>query len=167
MVAALTGEPPANVTGRGTGLDDEAYRRKVAVVAQALQRHRPTADDPIGALAVVGGFEIAGLVGAILGAASASVPVLLDGFIVGAAALVASALCPSLPPRLVASHRSVEPGHAIALRHLGLSPLLELDLRLGEGTGAALAMGLVDAACAIRDEMATFQAAGVSERTGE
>jgi NaMN:DMB phosphoribosyltransferase len=98
----------------------------------------------------------------ILGAVGASIPVVLDGFITGAAALVVAALAPAAPPRLLAAHRSVEPGHAVALRHLGLDPVLDLDLRLGEGTGAALAFGLIDAAVAIRDEMATFSSAGVS-----
>ena len=140
LVAALSDRPPAEVTGRGTGLDAEAVRRKVDVIEAALRRHHPRRDDPIGALAAVGGFEIAALVGAILAAAEARTPVILDGFITGAAALVAATIAPGLGPRLIASHRSPEPGHAAVIEQLGLDPLLDLDLRLGEGTGAALAL---------------------------
>ncbi|MFN8516767.1 MAG: nicotinate-nucleotide--dimethylbenzimidazole phosphoribosyltransferase [Chloroflexia bacterium] len=164
IVAAITGRPVAEVTGRGTGVDDEGWRRKVAVIAGALALHRPDPGDPLGVLAAIGGFEIGGLAGVMLGAAARRVPVVLDGFIAGAAALVACGLAPALAPRLVAAHRSVEIGHGAALAHLGLVPLLDLDLRLGEGTGAALGMGLCAAACALLDEMATFGEAGVSER---
>lgn len=162
LVATLTGEPADAVTGRGTGLDEAGRRRKAAVVEAALARHRPDPGDPLGVLAAVGGLEIAVLVGVILGAAAARVPVVLDGFITGAAALVAAAFCPALPPHLIAAHRSAEPGHAVVLDRLGLRPLLDLDLRLGEGTGAALALGLIDAAVALRDGMATFESAGVA-----
>lgn len=162
LVAALTGEPVARVTGRGTGIDDRTHARKVAAVERALAVNRPDAEDPIGVLAAVGGLEIAALVGLILGAAAARIPVVLDGFITGAAALVAGAIEPALPPRLIAAHRSSEPGHAIVLERLGLRPYLDLDLRLGEGSGAALAIGLIVAACRIRDEMATFESAAVS-----
>jgi nicotinate-nucleotide--dimethylbenzimidazole phosphoribosyltransferase len=162
ITAAMTGLPVDRVTGRGTGIDDATWARKVDVVARALDRHRPDAGDPIGVLAAVGGFEIGALVGLVLAAAEARIPVILDGFITAAAALLATAVAPSVGQRLIAGHRSAEPGHAIALDRLGLEPLLELDLRLGEGTGAALAMSLVDATLAIRDGMATFEGAGVA-----
>jgi nicotinate-nucleotide--dimethylbenzimidazole phosphoribosyltransferase len=132
------------------------------VIEAALILHRPDPQDPIGVLAAVGGLEIAGLVGAILVAAAARVPIVLDGFITGAAALVATAIAPNLPDRLLAAHRSVEPGHAIVLDRLGLRPILELDLRLGEGSGAALAIPIIRAAARICGEMATFEQAGVS-----
>ena len=166
LVAVLTGLPVSAVTGRGTGIDDAALDSKVALIERAIAVNRPSAADPLSVLAAVGGLEIATLVGLILGAAAAGIPVILDGFITAAAGLVAACLCPPLPPRLIASHRSVEPGHAAVLERLGLRPLLELDLRLGEGTGAALALGLLDAACAVRDGMATFASAGVSGPAG-
>jgi nicotinate-nucleotide--dimethylbenzimidazole phosphoribosyltransferase len=162
LVAALTGRPPAEVTGRGTGLDDEAVLRKVAVIEAALRLHEPRRDDPLGTLAAVGGLEIAALVGAMQAAAEARIPVVLDGFITGAAALVAVRIAPTLAPRLIASHRSAEPGHRVVLELLGLEPLLDLDLRLGEGSGAALSLPLVRAATRILAEMATFESAGVS-----
>jgi nicotinate-nucleotide--dimethylbenzimidazole phosphoribosyltransferase len=161
IVAALTGRPPADVTGRGTGVDDAGRARKVDAIERALALHRPDPADPIGVLAAVGGLEIAALVGVILAAAADRVPLVLDGFITGAAALVASGLAPTVGERLFAGHRSVEPGHAVVLDRLGTRPLLDLDLRLGEGTGAALAMGLIVAAVQARDGMATFDAAGV------
>lgn len=167
IVAAITGRSAAEVTGRGTGIDDAGLAHKVAVVERALAVNRPRSDDPFGILASVGGLEIAGLVGVILGAAARRIPVLLDGFIAGAAALVATELCPAARDYLVAAHRSVEIGHRVVLERLGLAPFLELDLRLGEGTGAALLMHLVDDALAILAEMATFETAGVSERTVE
>jgi nicotinate-nucleotide--dimethylbenzimidazole phosphoribosyltransferase len=162
IVAAMTGAAPGVVTGRGTGIDDAARIRKVAVIEEALARNAPDPADPIGVLAAVGGLEIAALVGVILGAIAARVPVVLDGFITGAAALVAAALAPGAADRLIAAHQSVEPGHAVVLARLGLRPLLDLDLRLGEGTGAALGMQLIHAAVSVRDEMATFSAAAVS-----
>jgi nicotinate-nucleotide--dimethylbenzimidazole phosphoribosyltransferase len=162
IVSALTGLPPARVTGRGTGIDDPTHGRKVETITRALARHRPDPADPIGVLAAVGGLEIAALVGVMLGAVAARRPVVLDGFITGAAALIVVGLAPGAAPRLIAGHRSSEPGHAIVLERLGLRPLLELDLRLGEGTGAALAIGLIDAGVALRDGMATFGSAGVS-----
>ena len=162
ITAAMTGLAADRVTGRGTGIDEATRDRKVAVVERALARHRPDPADPIGTLAAVGGLEIGALVGLILGAAGARIPVILDGFITAAAALLAVGLAPSVADRLLAGHRSVEPGHAVILDRLGRRPLLELDLRLGEGTGAALAMSLVDAAVAVRDGMATFDAAAVS-----
>jgi nicotinate-nucleotide--dimethylbenzimidazole phosphoribosyltransferase len=162
ITAAMTGLTPERVTGRGTGIDDAAHRHKVDVVARALTSNAPDAADPVGVLATVGGFEVGVLVGLTIGAAVQRIPVILDGFITGAAALLAAGLAPGIEEHLIAAHRSVEPGHAVVLERLGLRPLLELDLRLGEATGAALAMSLVDAAIAVRDGMATFDAAGVS-----
>jgi nicotinate-nucleotide--dimethylbenzimidazole phosphoribosyltransferase len=167
VVAALTGRRVADVTGRGAGLDDEGLAHKVATIEAALDRDDLDAADPLDVLAAVGGLEIAALVGLIAGAAAARIPLVLDGFITGAAALVVAALQPAVAPRLLAAHRSTEPGHAVVLDRLGLRPLLELDLRLGEGSGAALALGLLDAAVAIRDGMASFASAGVSERPAE
>jgi nicotinate-nucleotide--dimethylbenzimidazole phosphoribosyltransferase len=164
IVAALTGLPPSEVTGRGTGVDDATWRHKIAVIERGLDVNHPDPVDPVGVLAAVGGLEIALLTGLALGAAAEGIPVIADGFITGAAALVAARLCPALPLRLIAAHRSVEPGHTVVLDDLGLRPLLDLGLRLGEGTGAALAMTLVDAAVHIRDEMANFESAGVADR---
>lgn len=164
IVAALTGRPAIEVTGRGTGLDDAGVRRKAGLIEVALVRHGLSPQDPLSTLAALGGLEIAALVGAILEAASRRVPVVLDGFITGAAALVAAGLEPELPGHLIAAHRSAEPGHRIALDALGLEPLLDLDLRLGEGSGAALAIPLVRAAARILGEMATFDEAEVSNR---
>ena len=162
LSAVFTGAPVDRVTGHGTGIDDAGRRRKVEVIESALALHHPDPADPIGVLAAVGGFEIAVLVGVIVEAALAAIPVVLDGFISGAAALVAVGLEPRLAPRLIAGHRSSEPGHAIVLDHLGLTPILDLDLRLGEASGAALAMAVVAAAAAIRDDMATFDSAGIA-----
>ncbi|HET9085216.1 MAG TPA: nicotinate-nucleotide--dimethylbenzimidazole phosphoribosyltransferase [Candidatus Limnocylindrales bacterium] len=162
ITSVMTGLPPERVTGRGTGIDDATHARKIEMVTRAIARNVPEPGDPIGVLAAVGGFEIGVLVGVIIGAAGARIPVILDGFITGAAALIAAGLAPAIEARCVAGHRSVEPGHAVVLERLRLRPLLELDLRLGEGTGAALAMSLIDAAIAIRDGMATFESAGVA-----
>jgi nicotinate-nucleotide--dimethylbenzimidazole phosphoribosyltransferase len=161
-VAVMTGSAPAIVTGRGTGIDDVTHRRKVTIIGQAIARNPTDPADPIGVLAAVGGLEIGALVGIILGAVAGRVPVVLDGFITGAAALLAAGLAPRVSERVIAAHRSVEPGHAIVLGRLGLRPLLDLDLRLGEGTGAALAMQLIDAAVRLRDGMATFSSAAIS-----
>jgi nicotinate-nucleotide--dimethylbenzimidazole phosphoribosyltransferase len=166
LAAVFTGAPVEELCGRGTGIDDAALRRKIDVVRRGLEINRPDRDDPIDALAKVGGLEIAGLVGVALGGAAARVPVIVDGFICSAAALVASRIAPRAAGYLIASHKSVEPGHRAVLRALDARPLLDLDLRLGEGTGAALAMGLVDASLAILHEMATFASAGVSDRAG-
>ncbi len=163
LVAALTGSHPRDVTGRGTGIDDPTLARKVAVVTAAL-RDRPATGDALDTLASLGGFEHAGLVGFVLGAATRRVPVVLDGVIAGSAALVAQALAPQAVDVCFAGHRSVEPGHAVALAALGLRPLVDLDLRLGEGTGALLALPLVVAAGALLAEMATFDAAGVARK---
>jgi nicotinate-nucleotide--dimethylbenzimidazole phosphoribosyltransferase len=164
ITAVMTGRSVAEVTGRGTGIDDAGHDRKVQVIRQAIDLHRPNRIDPLDVLAKVGGLEIGGLVGVILGAAAARVPVVLDGFIAGAAALIAVGLQPLCREYLIAAHRSVERGHQAVLDHLKLKPLLDLDLRLGEGTGACLGMDLVCAAVRIYTEMATFDEAGVSEK---
>lgn len=163
LTAVLTGAPPEEVTGRGTGIDDRALAHKIDVIRRAIAHNRPDANDGLDVLAKLGGFEIAGLAGVALGAASHRLPVVIDGFITSAAALVAARLQPSLSGYLLAAHRSVEKGHRFALQALGTRPLLDLDLRLGEGTGAALAFGLIDAALRILHEMATFESAGVSD----
>jgi nicotinate-nucleotide--dimethylbenzimidazole phosphoribosyltransferase len=164
IAAVLTGETVAQVTGRGTGIDDQGYRRKVEVIEQAIMRHHPNPDDPLDVLSKVGGLEIAGLAGLILGGAAHRIPVVLDGFIAGAAALIAVKLQPHCRHYLIASHQSVERGHGAILTQLGLRPLFDLSLRLGEGTGACLGIGLVQAAIKILTQMATFDEAGVSER---
>jgi nicotinate-nucleotide--dimethylbenzimidazole phosphoribosyltransferase len=161
--AVFTGAPPEEVTGRGTGIDDATMRRKIDVIRRGLHVNQPNARDAIGALAAVGGFEIAGLAGVVLGAAAARVAVVVDGFIASVAALAATRIAPLAAGYLVASHRSVEAGHRLVLQAIGQQPLLDLDLRLGEGTGAALAMTLVDAALKILAEMATFETAGVTD----
>ncbi|MEA2579030.1 MAG: nicotinate-nucleotide--dimethylbenzimidazole phosphoribosyltransferase, partial [Chloroflexota bacterium] len=135
-------------------------------IERALATNAPDPADPIGVLAAVGGLEIGALVGVILGSVAARVPVVLDGFITGAAALLAAALSPVVAERVIAAHRSLEPGHAIVLARLGVQPFLDLELRLGEGTGAALAMQLIDAAVRVRDQMATFDSAAVSGPVG-
>jgi nicotinate-nucleotide--dimethylbenzimidazole phosphoribosyltransferase len=162
VVAVMAGAAPVAVTGHGTGIDDATHRRKVAVIERAIARNAPDPADPIGVLAAVGGLEIGALVGVILGAVAVRVPMVLDGFITGASALLAADLAPRVAERVIAAHRSVEPGHAIVLDRLGLRPILDLDLRLGEGTGAALAIQLIDAAMRVRDGMATFTSAAVS-----
>jgi nicotinate-nucleotide--dimethylbenzimidazole phosphoribosyltransferase len=164
ITAAITGASPERVTGRGTGVDDAGLARKVEVVARALSVNAPDPRDGLDVLAKVGGFEIAGLVGVILAGASRRAPVVLDGFIAGAAALVAVTLVPAARAALFASHRSAEPGHAAVLAHLGQEPYLDLELRLGEGTGAALFIHLARAAALVWGEMATFKSAGVSQR---
>lgn len=161
IIAALTGRPAASVTGRGTGLDDTKLRHKIAVVETALARHQPAAQNT---LAKVGGFEIGVMAGLMLGAAAQRVPVVIDGLISTAAALIAAQLAPAVTGYLIAGHRSAEPGHRIALEWLGLEPLLDLEMRLGEGTGALLAFPLIEAAMRTLNEMATFDEAGVSDR---
>ena len=162
IVSAITGAPPKSVTGRGTGLDDEQFKSKVSVIDRVLELNKPDPKDPWDVLSKVGGFEIAGIAGLILGAASMGKPVLIDGFISTAGALIAQGLCPAAADYMIAAHRSVEQGHRIALEHLKKQPLLDLDMRLGEGTGAALAMSLVEAAVRILTEVATFEEASVS-----
>jgi nicotinate-nucleotide--dimethylbenzimidazole phosphoribosyltransferase len=165
VTAALTGLPVEAVTGRGTGVDDATWRRKVDVVGRGLAINRPDAADGLDVLAKVGGLEIAGLAGVILAGAAWRIPIILDGFIAGAAALAAVALKPEARHYLIAAHRSVEPGHRHVLAALGLTPYLDLGMRLGEGTGAALGIGLARAATALLAEMATFKSAGVSDRS--
>ena len=161
LIAALTGRAPAAVTGRGTGIDDATFQLKVKVVERALARHAPDPADPLGVLASVGGLEHGALAGLALAAASRRVPVLLDGVNAGAAALVAVAIEPRVAGFLIAGHRSVEPGASAAMEHLGLAPLLDLQMRLGEGTGALLAVPIVKAAAAVLAGMATFAEAGL------
>lgn len=163
IVAALTDAHPATVTGRGTGIDDAQFRHKVDVIEKALRVNQPNPDDALDVLAKVGGFEIGGIAGLILGAASLRRPILIDGFISTAGALIAHGICPRCTDHMIAAHRSVEQGHRVALDHLHKEPLLDLDLRLGEGTGAALAMTLVEAAVRILTEVATFEEASVSK----
>jgi len=163
IVAAIRSLPAAEVTGRGTGIDDARLANKIAVVERALEVNRPDATDGVDVLAKVGGFEIGGLAGFILGAAAKRRPVLVDGFISTAGALIALALAPAAADYMIASHRSAEAGHRHALEHLGKEPLLDLGLRLGEGTGAALAMSLVGAAARLLTDVATFGEAAVSE----
>ncbi|HEY80685.1 MAG TPA: nicotinate-nucleotide--dimethylbenzimidazole phosphoribosyltransferase [Caldilineae bacterium] len=162
IAAAFTGQDPASIVGRGTGLDDAGVQHKIDVVRRALARHQPDPADALDVLAKVGGFEIAGLTGAILATAAHRRPVVVDGFISTAAAMIAAGLAPAVRPYLIASHHSQEQGHAIMLDWLGLKPLLDLNLRLGEGTGAALAISLAEAACKVLDEMATFAEAAVA-----
>ncbi|TDU02791.1 nicotinate-nucleotide-dimethylbenzimidazole phosphoribosyltransferase /cob(II)yrinic acid a,c-diamide reductase [Streptomyces sp. 846.5] len=164
LICVFTGEDPSVVTGRGTGIDDETHARKIAVVREALALHRPDPADPIGVLAAVGGLEHAALAGFMLGAASLRTPVILDGVIAGSAALVAKAIAPEVLAACVAGHRSAEPGHKAALAKLGLRPLIDLDLRLGEGTGALLALPLVQSAARAMHDVATFDSAGVTEK---
>jgi len=167
LTAAITGLPPRAVTGRGTGVDDDGLWRKVVVIERALAVNRPDPGDALDLLAKVGGFEIGFLAGVMLAAAEARRPVVLDGFITGAAALIGCGLCPRLADYLLASHLSVEPGHQALLNRLELRPLFSLDMRLGEGTGAALGIFLVEAAARCLAEMATFAEAGVSQRRAE
>ncbi len=162
LVCAFTGRDPAEVTGRGTGIDAATYARKVDVVRRGLALHRPDPADPIGVLAALGGFEHGALAGFILSAAALRVPVILDGMIAGAAALAAVALAPGAVGACVAGHRSVEPGHTVTLDHLGLRPLVDLELRLGEGTGALLALPIVQSAARVLRDVATFDSAGVA-----
>ncbi|QOC95195.1 nicotinate-nucleotide--dimethylbenzimidazole phosphoribosyltransferase [Micromonospora craniellae] len=164
LIAAFTGVDAAEATGRGTGVDDPTYQHKIEVVRAALRRHAPDPDDPLGVLASVGGLEHAALTGFVLGAAARRVPVLLDGVIAVSAALAAAALAPDAVGAMIAGHRSAEPGAAVALRRLGLDPLIDLGLRLGEGTGALLALPVVTGAARVLHEVATFDAAGVAEK---
>ena len=163
LAAVLLGKPPEEVTGRGTGVDDEGWRHKVDAIGRSLAANPIAPGNPLAVLAALGGFEIAGLTGLVLGAATRRIPVLLDGFITGVAALLAARLSSASADYLIASHRSSESGHGPVLEALGLVPLLDLDLRLGEGSGAALALPLVGAALAILEGMATFEEAGVSD----
>jgi nicotinate-nucleotide--dimethylbenzimidazole phosphoribosyltransferase len=163
IAAVITGRAVAEVTGRGTGIDDEGLLHKVAVIERALEVNRPDPKDGLDVLAKVGGFEVGGLAGLILGAAAQRKPVVIDGFISTAGALIACTLAPAVADYLVAAHRSTEKGHEVMLAHLGKKPLLDLGLRLGEGTGAALAMSLVEGAVRILEGVATFAEASVSQ----
>jgi nicotinate-nucleotide--dimethylbenzimidazole phosphoribosyltransferase len=164
LTAVFAGADPAAVTGRGTGIDDATLLHKTAVIAAALDRHTPDASDPLGVLAAVGGLEHAALAGFILGAAAHRVPVIIDGVIAASAALAAAAFAPDAVAAMVAGHRSAEPGASVALAHLGLEPLIDLGMRLGEGSGAVLALPVVAAAVRVLHEVATFDSAGVSEK---
>ncbi|MDP9312335.1 MAG: nicotinate-nucleotide--dimethylbenzimidazole phosphoribosyltransferase [Pseudomonadota bacterium] len=164
IVAAITGRPISDVTGRGTGVDDAGWQRKGAAIERALAVNRPDPADPLDVLAKVGVYEIGGLAGVILGAAARRIPIIIDGFISGAAALIAAELCPLVHNYLIAAHNSFEIGHHVVLERMELGPLLNLNLRLGEGTGAALAMHLVDDALAVLDEMATFREASIAAK---
>lgn len=161
ITAIMTGRPVSEVTGRGAGIDDVGLARKIHVIEHALQLNRPNAEDPLDVLAKVGGFEIGGLVGVIVGGAAYRIPVVLDGFIAGASALLAVALVPACREYVIASHCSSEQGHGVALRHVNLHPYLDLQLRLGEGTGACLAIGLLQSSIRLMTDMATFENAGV------
>ncbi|GAG00999.1 unnamed protein product, partial [marine sediment metagenome] len=165
IAACFTDKPVEDLTGRGTGIDEKTFLNKVKVIEVALKLNKPDHRDAIDVLSKVGGFEIGGLAGVILASASRRIPIVIDGFISGASALVAYHLEPKIKDYLIAAHCSVERGHRIVLDYLDLSPLLDLDLRLGEGTGAALGIGLVEAGIGIMTQMATFKSAGVSERT--
>ncbi len=167
ICTVITGKPAEETTGLGTGLTNEQLAHKIEVVKRAIEVNHPNPEKPLDVLAKVGGFEIAGLAGVMLGAAAHRIPVVIDGFISGAAALIASAISPSLTDFLIASHCSAESGHRPLLEHLGLKPLLNLDMRLGEGTGAALGIFLAETAARVLAEMATFAEAGVSEKEEE
>ncbi|MGW7088000.1 nicotinate-nucleotide--dimethylbenzimidazole phosphoribosyltransferase [Streptomyces sp. NPDC054871] len=164
LISVYTDTDPGEVTGRGTGINDEMHSRKVDVVRRALELHQPDPADPIGVLAAIGGLEHAAMVGLLLGGASLRTPVILDGVSAGAAALVARAIAPEVLAACIAGHRSAEPGHVAALNKLGLRPLVDLDLRLGEGTGALLALPVVQSAARAMHEVATFDSAGVTEK---
>jgi nicotinate-nucleotide--dimethylbenzimidazole phosphoribosyltransferase len=164
IAAVFTGLPVAQVTGRGTGVDDAGLATKIAIIEKAFRLNKPDKGDPIDVLAKVGGYEIGGLAGLVLGSASRGVPVVVDGFISTAAALLAFELAPDIQPYLIAAHKSVEIGQVAMLEKMGLVPLLDLGMRLGEGTGAALAFNLIEASVRILNDMATFESAGISDK---
>ncbi|MBI5561893.1 MAG: nicotinate-nucleotide--dimethylbenzimidazole phosphoribosyltransferase [Deltaproteobacteria bacterium] len=166
IIAALADARPAEVTGKGTGIDDETLKRKIAVIEDALKLNRPSTNDPVDVLAKVGGAEIGGIAGLVLGAAARRIPVVVDGFISTAGALIAYELNPAVRDYVFASHNSVERGHRVMLERMRLRPIVDLDLRLGEGTGAAMAIFLIEAGVKVYNEMATFGDAGVSEKNG-
>lgn len=167
IACAFLHQHPRDVAGRGTGVDDAGLIRKIFVIERALNINKPNADDGLDVLTKVGGFEIGGLAGLMLGAASMHVPIMVDGFISTAAAMIAVSLAPQCREYLIFAHRSKEYGHGLMLNWLGVKPLLDLDMRLGEGTGAALGISMAEAACKILSEMATFGEAGVSEKKEE
>ena len=164
IASALTKKRPKEIAGRGTGVDDEGLNRKISAIERALDVNKPDANDGLDVLTKVGGFEIGGLVGVVLGAAAQRKPIMIDGFISTAAAMIAVTIAPQCRDYLISAHRSMENGHGIMLDWLGLKPLFDLDMRLGEGTGAALGISFAEAACKILSEMATFGEAGVSEK---
>lgn len=164
IACVVTGKSASEIVGRGTGVNDEGLRRKILAVENALNVNQPNSQDGLDILSKVGGFEIGGLAGAILGAAANRRPVVIDGFISTAAAIIAATIAPQVKDYLIAAHCSQELGHRLMMEWLGVTPLLDMNMRLGEGTGAALAMSLVEASCKILDEMATFGEAGVSEK---
>jgi nicotinate-nucleotide--dimethylbenzimidazole phosphoribosyltransferase len=165
LTAVITGAPAHAVTGRGTGIDDDGLTRKIKAVEEAIRVNEPDRSDPLDLLAKLGGYELGGMAGVMLAAAARRIPVVLDGFISGAAALLAYELAPAVKGYLIAAHRSVERGHTAILNHIGLTPLLDLQMRLGEGTGAALGICIANAACKLLKEMATFEEAGVSRKS--
>jgi nicotinate-nucleotide--dimethylbenzimidazole phosphoribosyltransferase len=164
IAAVLTGIEPAKLAGRGTGVDDEGLKRKIDAIERAIEVNKPDPKNGLDILAKVGGFEIAGLVGVILGAAANRKPVMVDGFISTAAAMIAVTIAPEARAFLISAHRSQEYGHSQMVEWLGLKPLVDLDFRLGEGTGAALGITFAEAACKILAEMATFADAGVTDK---
>ena len=164
IACALMNVVPEKIAGRGTGVDDDGLERKISAIEKGLRVNKPNANDGLDVLAKVGGFEIGGLAGVMIGASSKRVPVMVDGFISTAAAMIAVTIAPQCNDYLIAAHRSQEHGHGLMLDWLGLKPLLDLDMRLGEGTGAALGISIAEAACKILNEMATFSEAGVSEK---
>jgi nicotinate-nucleotide--dimethylbenzimidazole phosphoribosyltransferase len=164
IAAVMTGLPVAQVVGRGTGIDDQGLQHKIKVIEQALAINKPDSGDALDVLQKVGGLEIAGLAGLMIAAASKRIPIVVDGFISTAAAMIAVGQAPAVRDYLISAHQSVEVGHRAMLSHLGLKPLLDLNLRLGEGTGAALAFHLIEASTRILREMATFDEAGVSDK---
>ncbi len=163
IAAVLTKGTAEEVTGRGTGVSDTILQRKIAVIKEAIDNNKPDPGDPLDVLSKVGGFELAGIAGLIIGSASCHIPVVIDGFISSAAALIAVSLNPTIGEYLFAAHQSVEPGHRLVLEALGQKPLLDLSMRLGEGTGAALGMSIVEAGVKVLREVLTFQEAGVNE----
>ncbi|MBI2333862.1 MAG: nicotinate-nucleotide--dimethylbenzimidazole phosphoribosyltransferase [Chloroflexi bacterium] len=164
IACALMSVPPDKIAGHGTGINDEGLERKISAIVWGLENNRPNTEDGLDVLAKVGGFEIGGLAGVMIGAASKHVPVMVDGFISTAAAMIAVTIAPQCKKYLIAAHRSRENGHMLMLEWLGLKPLLDLDMRLGEGSGAAIGISLAEAACKVLSEMATFAEAGVSEK---
>ncbi len=164
IVSAITGADALVATGRGTGVDDDTLQHKVMVIRKALALHAPDPSDALDVLSKVGGFEIGVLAGVFVGCAARRIPSVIDGFISGAAALIASTLEPKAKEFMFASHCSVEKGHIIALTHMGLKPLFNFDMRLGEGTGAVLGISIIEAGVKVMNEMATFDGAGVSEK---
>lgn len=163
IACALMNAPAEKIAGRGTGVDDDGLKRKISVIEKSLNLNQPNANDGLDVLSKVGGFEIGGLAGVMIGAASKNIPVMVDGFISTAAAMIAVSIAPACKDYLIFAHRSKENGHALMLEWLGVKPLLDLDMRLGEGTGAALGISLAEAACKILSAMATFGEAGVSQ----